>query len=281
MADATGFDLAFLPGVTVTFPSPATATVREDIRPTTAGDTIRHCTHFSLALSASRRLCRWVAWNIDGSHKLATTGDRRHFVADPAYEAADQTGAALYADDALDQGHIAAFADVSWGTTAIAAQARKESCYFSNITPQMDTFNRSDLKGIWGKLENEIAQENSVAASRLSEFGGPIFAAGDKVYRGVLVPSDFFKIVAWAEDGALKAKAFRLTQKDLEGTLALLALEDFRVYQQPVADIGTEVGLDFGPLVAADTAPAPAGSRGAPPRLRRITRLADVNATGW
>jgi endonuclease G len=281
MADDTGFDLAFLPGVTVTFPSPATATVRDDIRLTKAGDAIRHCTHFSLSMSASRRLCRWVAWNIDGSTKVATTGDQRHFAADPDYTPDDQTGAKLYVDDALDQGHIAAFADVSWGTTTVAAQARKESCYFSNITPQMDTFNRSDLKGIWGKLENEIAKENSVAGSRLSEFGGPIFAADDKVYRGVLVPSDFFKIVAWAEDGALKAKAFRLTQKDLEGTLALLALEDFRVYQQPVADIGTEVGLDFGPLVAADTASAPAAAPGAHPRLRRITKLSEVSASGW
>lgn len=257
--------------------------MRADIRPTNAGDPVRHCTHFSLSLSVSRRLCRWVAWNIDGANKVSTGGDRRDFVFDPAFEPVAQIGASVYADNRLDQGHIAAFSDVSWGTPSIAAQARKESCYFSNITPQLDAFNRSDMMGIWGKLENEIVKENQVAKQRISELGGPIFGEQDLEYRGVLVPREFWKLVAYIEDGTLKAKGFRLTQRDLDGDLGFLPLDNFRIYQQAIAEIADEVGLSFGALTEADTAPSPAadalGALG--PRVRRIHHLSDVNASGW
>jgi endonuclease G, mitochondrial len=280
-----GFDRNHLPGIVVELPTPATPAISSDIQPTTSGAPVRDCTHFSLSLSTSRRLCRWVGWNIDGASKVTTTSDHREFVFDPAYPEGDQTGSALYTDDALDQGHIAAFSDVSWGTVDEAAQARRESCYFSNITPQLADFNRSSEKGLWGQLENEIAKENKVAQQRLSLVGGPILHDDDLQYRGVRVPSEFFKLVAYVEDGALKAKGFRLTQKDLEGELALLPLNQFRVYQQAIAEIAGEVGLDFGALTEADTAPAPAsgveGSLALRPRVRRIEKLNEAVAPGW
>ncbi|MBV9942779.1 MAG: DNA/RNA non-specific endonuclease [Solirubrobacterales bacterium] len=244
---------------------------------------MRRCTHFSLSLSASRRLCRWVAWNIDGTTKVDTAQDRRKFELDPAYEPDAQVGAAVYADNPLDQGHIAAFSDVSWGDPSVAAQARRESCYFSNITPQLDSFNRSDMKGIWGQLENEIAKENKLEKQRLSEFGGPILGDHDLDYRNVLVPREFWKLVVFVDDGALRAKGFRLTQRDLDGELGFLPLDQFRVYQQAIAEIGQEVGLDFGIVTQADTAPPPSADAllVRPSRLRRIDRLADVNVAGW
>jgi endonuclease G len=280
--DDGGFDRHHLPGAVVDLPTPASPAVRDDIRPTRAGDPVRRCTHFSLSLSASRRLCRWVAWNIDGATKVTTTGDHRQFVLDPAYGPGDQVGPELYAKNPLDQGHIAAFSDVSWGTPEVAAVARRESCFFSNITPQLDSFNRSDLKGVWGELENEIAKENKVAGQKLSEVGGPILGADDLEFQGVLVPREFWKIVAYVEAGKLRAKAFRLTQKDLDGKLGLLPLDEFRIYQQPIAEISTETGLDFGRLTPADTAPRPAKPAAvAGPHVRRITSLADVTARGW
>ena len=244
---------------------------------------MRHCTHFSLSLSASRRLCRWVAWNIDGASKVSTGQARREFTWDPAYGPDAQVGAAVYADNPIDQGHIAAFSDVSWGDPSVAAQARKESCYFSNITPQLDSFNRSDLKGIWGELENEIAKENKIDKQRISEFGGPILGDHDLAYRNVLVPREFWKLVVYVENGTLRAKGFRLTQRDLDGELGFLALDQFRVYQQAIAEIGREVGLDFGVVTHADTAPPPSEDAlpVRPSRIRRINRLADVNAAGW
>lgn len=280
MAGTEGFDSDHLAGFTVPLPEPATDVVRGDIRATKSGEPVRHCTHFSLALSSSRRFCRWVAWNLDGASHITTGGDRRDFAFDPAYDPAHQVGGDLYRDNDLDQGHIAAFADVSWRTGEDAALARHESCYFTNITPQLASFNRSSLKGVWGKLENEIAKE--AGTQRLSALGGPVLGDDDLTYHGVLVPRDFWKIVVYLDDdGSARAKAFRLTQQDLEGELGLLPLDEFRIYQQPIAEIAAEVGLDFGDLVAADTAPAPAEGLVAGPTVRRIETLGDITAPGW
>ncbi|MGH2745089.1 MAG: DNA/RNA non-specific endonuclease, partial [Thermoleophilaceae bacterium] len=148
-----GFDSRFLAGHKVEVPQLATKAARADLRRTRLGDAVRHYTHFSLSMSASRKLCRWVAWNIDGANHVATTGDDRNFKDDPDYDESAQIDDDLYVKNDLDQGHIASFADVSWGTKREAARARAESCYFTNITPQLDSFNRSSLKGVWGRLE--------------------------------------------------------------------------------------------------------------------------------
>jgi endonuclease G len=277
---AAGFDPEHLTGFSVPLPEPATDVVRGDIRPTKTGEPVRHCTHFSLTLSSSRRFCRWVAWNLDGGSHITTGDDRRDFAFDPAYEPTHQVGGDLYRDNDLDQGHIAAFSDVSWRTREDAALARRESCFFTNITPQLASFNRSSLKGVWGKLESEIAKE--AATERLSALGGPVLRDDDLEFHGVLVPRDFWKIVAYVDDDrSLRAKAFRLTQQDLEGELGLLPLDEFRIFQQPIIEIADEVGLDFGELAGADTAPPPAEGLVAGPTVRRIETLEDVTAPGW
>jgi endonuclease G len=277
-----GFDPQFLPGHEVGAPEPATDAARADLQPTKVGDTVRHCTHFSLAMSASRRFCRWVAWNIDGAHHVATTGDSRNFKDDPNYDPGAQIADALYVNDALDQGHVAAFADVSWGTAEEAAQARMQSCYFTNITPQLDSFNRSSLKGVWGDLEASISAENDVEGNRISVLGGPMFQPDDLPFRDALVPRDFWKVVAYVEDAALKAKAFILTQKDLEADLEGLVLADYRIYQHRVDELAGKLELDLGVLTTADTAPAPGGPGVAgAPVVRRVTSTAEINAPGW
>ena len=55
------------------------------------------------------------------------------------------------------------------------------------------------------------------------------------------------------EDGALKAKAYVLTQDDLEGKLESLGLEPFNLYQVNIRELATLTGLDYGPLAGADT----------------------------
>jgi endonuclease G len=282
MAIDSGFDPRFLPGHELHVPEPATKAARADLRPTKVGDTVRHCTHYSLCMSASRKFCRWAAWNIDGAHHVPTTGDARNFKDDPDFEKSAQIDDALYAKNDLDQGHIAAFADVSWGTRKEAARARAQSCYFTNITPQLDSFNRSSLKGVWGKLEASIAEENDVEAKRISVFGGPFFQRDDVPFGKALVPRDFWKVLAYVEDGVLKAKGFILTQKDLERHLEALALEDYRMYQHRVDELAKKLELDLGVVATADTAAArPQHAVARAPVLRRITSTSEINAPGW
>ena len=69
----------------------------------------------------------------------------------------------------------------------------------------------------------------------------------------MLVPRSFWKLIAYVEGGTLKAKAFVLTQDDLEAKLESLGLDTFNLYQIAIADLSGMTGLDYGALTAADT----------------------------
>ncbi len=150
------------------------------------------------------------------------------------------------------------------------------------MTPNATALNRSTLKGVWGALERSIADENDVEAGRISVFGGPIFEQDDVPFRDALVPRDFWKVVAYVEADVLKAKAFILTQKDLEDRLEELILEEYRMYQRRVDELATKLELDFGDLTTADTAPTTGRPEiVATPMVRRIESISEINVPGW
>jgi endonuclease G len=275
-ASTAGYDPGFLAGQHVGTPA-ARPAIEKDIALTKAGDDVRDYTHFSLAMSKSRRFCRWVAWNIDGSsiRKLP----RRGFVLDKAYDAKYQVGAELYSKpkNDLDQGHIARRADLVWGTEDEARQANTDSFYYTNITPQLDTFNQSSRHGLWGELENAIFDDVDVENLRLSVFGGPIFKDNDFPYRKVLVPRSFWKVIAYVEGGQLKAKAYVLTQDNLEAKLEALGLEPFELFQVSLAELTKMTGLKLADLAQADTMAAAPQALGVP-EVRRIRARSEIVA---
>lgn len=273
---AVGYDPDFLPGERVDLPKPATKEIEKDLAPTKQDEPVRDYTHFSLAMSASRRFCRWVAWNIDGNglQKLTRTG--LAFVLDDEYDSKFQVDDDLYSHNHLDRGHIARRADLLWGTREEAAQANRDSFFFTNITPQLDDFNQSSQHGLWGEVENAIFDDVEVEALRVSLFGGPIFKDGDFPYRDTFVPRSFWKIVSYVEQGKLKAQGFVLTQDDLESKLPSLGLEQFKLYQVAIGDLTGMTGLDFGDLPKVDTIAAHPGALA--PGVRRIEARSQIVA---
>lgn len=268
LRDKVAYDPRFLPGeVPVELPA-ASDEVEDDYAPTRTGEVIRHYTHFSLAMSASRRFCRWVAWNIDGSGLVQLDRKGLDFVLDDAFESRFQIDNDLYENNALDRGHMARRADLLWGSREEAEQANRDSFFFTNITPQLEDFNQSGKRGLWGLLENAIFEDVEVEDLRISVFAGPLFKETDFHFRDVLVPRSFWKLLAYVEDGDLKAAAYLLTQDDLEEELDSLGFEEFKLYQVPLGELTSITGLDFGPLAAADAMPA--GLRAEGPAVRRI-----------
>jgi endonuclease G, mitochondrial len=276
-AAAQGYDPSFLPGAAVPLPG-ASAAVTADYASTKDGEPVRHYTHFSLAMSASRRFARWVAWNIDGSaiSKLPRKGI--DFTIDDAYAPEFQVGEDLYSDNRLDRGHIARRADLIWGSPDEARQANEDSFFFTNITPQLEKFNQVGQHGLWGQLEDAIFADVKVDKLRVSLIGGPIYKANDLPYRDVLVPRSFFKVIAYVEEGNPRAKAFVLTQDDLEQNLEALGLEEFQVFQIRLADLEQATELDFGELKQHDTLAATRGPEEAAPRARKIRTVEDYAA---
>lgn len=237
----SGYDQGFL-GTSVALPLLDAEASRDAVL--WEGSNVIPYTHFSLSLSKSRRLARWVAWNIDGASTKRLSRSGIDFDKDSRLPEEFQSGNELYQGNRLDRGHIARRADLVWGEVAEAQQANKDSFIYTNIAPQMDDFNQSSQEGIWGQLENALYEQVDVEDLKVSVFGGPVFHPGDQEYRGVGLPSEYWKLIVFKEGGVLKARAFLLTQ-DLDQLRVALALDEFRVYQVSVGELEQRTQLEF------------------------------------
>lgn len=239
--DRSGYDPEFL-GTSVALPVLDAEALQDAVL--WEGSNVIPYTHFSLSLSKSRRLARWVAWNIDGAATKRLSRSGIDFNKDSRLPEEFQSGNELYQGNRLDRGHIARRADLVWGEAAEAQQANEDSFFYTNIAPQMDDFNQSSQEGIWGQLENALYEQVDVEDLKVTVFGGPVFQPGDHVYRGVGLPSEYWKLIAFKEDGLLKTRAFLLTQ-DLDQLRVALALDEFRVYQVSVGELEQRTDLKF------------------------------------
>ncbi|MFF0086808.1 DNA/RNA non-specific endonuclease [Streptomyces canus] len=235
-----GYDPDFL-GKQIDIPQ-LTAEINGDAVRLNGSDVIPY-THFSLTLSKKRRFPFWVGWNIDGGSLKRLSRSGIPFTKDPRLPAGVQVGNELYEANRLDRGHIARRADLLWGSLPEAQKANTDSFFYTNITPQMDDFNQSSKNGLWGELEDAVFADVDVDDLKVSVFGGPVFQDDDRVYRGVKVPREFWKVIAFVERGELKAKAFLLTQ-NLD-QLEALDLNEFRVFQVTLDEIEARAHVRF------------------------------------
>ncbi|MCS6284401.1 MAG: DNA/RNA non-specific endonuclease [Nitrospira sp.] len=248
-SDRRGFDPKFLK-TPVPLPT-LSAQQKKDVF-TLQGSEVIPYTHFSLTISKAKKFAFWVGWNIDGGQLKKYGRTNLDFGYDPRVPEEYQTGNDLYENNRLDRGHIARRADLVWGPPKEAQQANLDSFYFTNITPQMDTFNQGQRGGLWGRLEDAIYEDALVDRLRVSVFGGPIFLESDPVYRGSRIPREFWKVLTYVDEPSqeLRTSAFLLTQK-LSG-LEALELPEFQVYQVSLRELEERSNLDFGTLKKAD-----------------------------
>lgn len=230
-------------------------TIDDDLQDDTVqldGSEIIPYTHFSLALSKSRRFARWVAWNIDGGSLKKISRKGVPFTKDPRIPAEFQNGDELYNGNRLDRGHLARRADLLWGSLSEAKGANNDSFFFTNIAPQMDDFNQSSKDGMWGRLEDAVFADVDVQDLKVSAFGGPVFQDDDRVYRETRLPREYWKILAYMDQGHFKSHAFLLTQN--LNPFEAIDLDEFRVFQIGTAELEQRTQLRFADeLGAANT----------------------------
>jgi len=238
-------------------------------------------THFSVWLSKSRKFPRVVAWNIDGGNIKKIDRAGIPFVKDERGGLDKfQIGDDLYANNPLDRGHVARRADLCWGAMTEADQANRDSFFFSNITPQHQRFNQGQRRGLWGRLEDAIFEDVSVADLKVSLLGGPILRPKDPSFQTVRIPIEFWKLVAYTDDadGEDKVRAFILTQRNLIKDLVeaeSLELDEFHVFQVPLARIEADAGIRFtNAFKALDTMPVKPEALG--PNVRLIEEESDL-----
>ena len=245
LSGRAGFVAGFLgetfetPLPTVTTKAPGTVAA---VKGTT--DNILRYTHFSIVMNQSRRFAFFTAANIDGAsaRRIARATDK--WFLDPRVAAGGQTGEDLYKNNELDRGHLVRRLDPVWGTEAEAKLANDDTFFFTNSTPQHAQFNQKT----WNDLEDYLLDNAGVHELKVNVYTGPVFQESDRVYRGVQIPEQFWKVVAMVKAGSpkkLSVTAYMLSQRDLLTTLEF-AFGQFRTYQVPVSEVERQTGIEFG-----------------------------------
>lgn len=214
--------------------------------------------HYSLIFNKDRKLAFVSGVNYDPTApvQFQREGKDRWFY-DPRVAPPEdlQAGDDLYADNPLDRGHLVRRADAAWGNDEEEAKlANDDTFHFTNCSPQHAITNQGKVKDappglkLWGKLEDHVATQGKKNKRKLCIFNGPVFRTTDKVYRGVKIPKEFWKLVVFAnDDGDPAAVAFVLTQAELIQDLKEeFQVGEYKTVQVRVKDLEAKTNLDFG-----------------------------------
>jgi endonuclease G, mitochondrial len=260
-----GYDEDFLGGGMLSVPLPAlgdelaaqAATMADTAKSDGKPAHVLPYHHFSVVLSKERKLAFFTAVNIDGATERRLKRDSDSWSLDPRLPADVQTGETVYKDKHLDRGHLVRRLDACWGgSDAIARGGNDDTFHFTNCAPQHEKFNRNATT--WAGIEDYILDHADNEDFKVSVFTGPVLADDDKMYRGVKMPRQFWKVVTMAKSpGGLSATAYLLSQEELVDDLkevAPVAGEEefafgaFKTFQVPVSEIEKLTGISFGSL---------------------------------
>jgi endonuclease G len=138
-----------------------------------------------------------------------------------------------YAGSGYDRGHLAPAGDMGW-----SAQSMIESFYYSNMSPQVPSFNR----GIWKNAES-FTREAAITNHTVYVVTGPVFTSTMTTIgpNKVAVPQSYFKIILDYFEPELKAIAFVIPNEASQ-----LPLQHFAV---SIDDVEHLTGLDFFPII--------------------------------
>ncbi|MCO6493737.1 MAG: DNA/RNA non-specific endonuclease [Phaeodactylibacter sp.] len=201
--------------------------------------------HSAMALeyAEEHEQARWVAHIILPDIVSGSVGRTDDFRPDPLVA----TGSAVEADYFLkypkadgtfdydgfgyDRGHLAPSADFRWSEKALS-----ESYYYSNMSPQIDAFNREG----WAELESLIrGYVFRNPGSQLYVVTGPILREGlPAIERGVnkvSIPEHFYKVVLDRQQG--RGVGFILPHQAIAAPL--------ETYAVPIDEVERRTGLDF------------------------------------
>lgn len=247
-ANRRGYDSGFL-GVEV--PLPEVVEAAEDVLTFEEDGDVQSelkYQNFSVVMSSSRRLCRFSAVNIDG--KLSRRTQRTGWVTDPRIPREAQILKECYGDPPkFSRGHMTRREDPAWGDEAEADLGNRDSMHVTNTVPQLQVFNG----GVWLALEDYALQNARRDKMRISVFTGPFLTDEDQEEHGVLIPSRFWKVIAFIHDetNQLCATGYTMSQQEaLDGREFVFG--QHKTTQTSIGSIEIETGLSFGGLADID-----------------------------
>ena len=199
--------------------------------------------HFSLVMHKERRIALYTACNVDGREdsrepepgrgytRRALSGlgrnDKEKWFTEPRIPELHQLPDRFFTKDrtAFDKGHLVRRDAVAWGDDYDELRrANGDTYHVTNCSPQVKGFNRSNLGGLWGELENLVLDQAEDHEGVCTVFSGPILNDDDPPFGGfddlgrvvVQIPQRFWKVIVARRGRRLETYAFVLDQ-DLRG----------------------------------------------------------------
>lgn len=219
--------------------------------------------HFSLLMSAERKLAFFTATNIDGASyinvdrdsgqpALLPEGDR--WYEDSRIDSRYVTGQTFYSEFSrwFDRGHLTRRSDPTWGSAAEAVRANKDTFHFTNCSPQHFRFNQS--LQYWQGVERYILEFGVLKSKQqISVLTGPVLNEQSRQYADLQVPLMFWKIVLRiGPQGKPQATALLVSQdKLLDEPRRVLprsqpeTVPNVDEYRVSVSSLETLTGLNF------------------------------------
>ncbi|MFN3446796.1 MAG: DNA/RNA non-specific endonuclease, partial [Bacteroidia bacterium] len=156
---------------------------------------------FTLCYNKTHEQSIWVAYQLTAAETQGTAQRSNKFEPDPKVKGGTATDAD-YKQSGYDRGHLAPAADMSW-----SEEAMQESFYYSNMSPQVPSFNR----GIWKKLEEQV-RDWALQFDEVYVATGPILTSGLPRIgpNKVSVPSLYYKALLVYGNKGKQAIAFVL-----------------------------------------------------------------------
>ena len=165
---------------------------------------------YSLQYNEKNEQADWVAYNLISSELIKKFKRTNKFKKDTLVitKTADNND---YKHSGYDKGHLAPAADMVWNKKAIT-----ESFYFSNISPQLASFNR----GMWKRLEKQTRdwakKYNSIYITC-----GPLCKDSNKTIGkdSIVIPTYFYKALLIYNDTIKQAIGFIFPHKKCKGKI--------------------------------------------------------------
>lgn len=191
-------------------------------------------THFaySFLYNETHEQANWVAYELTSEETKKIFNRTNKFMPDQSV-ITNTANDNDYSGSGYDKGHLAPASDMGWSSTSM-----KESFYYSNISPQLASFNR----GIWKRLE-ELVRTWAIENNSIYIVTGPVLTNGLPAIglNKVSIPKYFYKVILDYTKPSIKGIGFILPNSG--------SGESLSNYAVTIDSVEKFTGIDFFPLL--------------------------------
>jgi endonuclease G len=246
----------FIPGKTVELPT-IPARLKNKVAPLLNGNGhVIDYLHHSVVINKERKLAFFAASNINGKSWEAIERKGSFKKDEKAILLNYQLGKELYdairgngfSPNDFEQGHLASFQEVLWGTAAERKKAAADTFYYTNCVPQHERIN----SGLWRSLEQYVLKTETLQHGlKVNVLTGPLLLKNDPYYiekvngEYVKIPCVFWKIIYYPNNNGLNAVGFMMSHKQLLLKDGTVTYDKGKVKESRIKEVTEDLFMDY------------------------------------